>query len=81
MNHAHVRQVLPFPTEEMFEQMKRAKKVVVVENNMTGQLAALLKLYVGMAEKVVQIGKYDGNPFLPAEVYNQCKELMVHGHV
>lgn len=81
VNHAHVRQVLPFPTAEMFEQMKRAKKVVVVENNMTGQLAALLKLYVGMAEKVVQIGKYDGNPFLPAEVYNQCKELMVHGHV
>ncbi len=81
VNHAHVRQVLPFPTEEMLEQMKRAKKVVVVENNMTGQLAALLKLYVGMAEKIVEIGKYDGNPFLPAEVYNQCKELMVHGHV
>lgn len=80
-NHAHVRQVLPFPTEIMREQMERAKKVVVVENNATGQLAALLKLYVGMADKIVQVGKYDGNPFLPAEVYNQCKELMVHGHI
>ncbi|MBO2532219.1 MAG: 2-oxoacid:acceptor oxidoreductase subunit alpha [Thermoactinomycetaceae bacterium] len=80
-NHIHIRQVLPFPTEPVREQMKKAKRVVVVENNATGQLASLLKLHVGMADKIVHVGKYDGTPFLPSEVYNQCKELMVHGHV
>ncbi|GGE24788.1 pyruvate ferredoxin oxidoreductase subunit alpha [Marinithermofilum abyssi] len=81
VNHAHVRQVLPFPTDILREQMAKAKKVVVVENNATGQLANLLKLHVGMADKITHIGKYDGNPFLPSEIYNQCKELLVHGHV
>ncbi|TCS92599.1 2-oxoacid:acceptor oxidoreductase subunit alpha [Hazenella coriacea] len=81
VNHAHIRQLLPFPTEIMEEQMKKAKKVVVVENNATGQIANLIKMNVGMAEKVVQVNKYDGNPFLPSEIYNQCKELLVHGHI
>jgi 2-oxoglutarate ferredoxin oxidoreductase subunit alpha len=81
VNHVHIRQVLPFPSDIVRPYMERAKKVVVVENNATGQLASLLKLYVGMAEKIVHLGKYDGNPFLPSEIYNQCKELMVHGHI
>ncbi|SEN43543.1 2-oxoacid:acceptor oxidoreductase subunit alpha [Lihuaxuella thermophila] len=81
VNHAHVRQVLPFPTDIMAEQMKKAKKVIVVENNATGQLTNLIKMHVGMAEKLVHIGKYDGNPFLPSEIYKQCKELFVHGHI
>ena len=81
INHAHIRQLLPFPTEIIREQMNRAKKVLVVENNATGQLTNVIKMYVGMAEKLVHFGKYDGNPFLPSEIYNQCKELLVHGHV
>jgi 2-oxoglutarate/2-oxoacid ferredoxin oxidoreductase subunit alpha len=81
VNHVHIRQVLPFPSDIVRPYMGRAKKIVVVENNATGQLASLLKLYVGMAEKIIHLGKYDGNPFLPSEIYNQCKELMVHGHI
>ncbi|MBA4549588.1 2-oxoacid:acceptor oxidoreductase subunit alpha [Thermoactinomyces intermedius] len=81
INHAHIRQLLPFPTEIIREQMNRAKKVMVVENNATGQLTNVIKMYVGMAEKLVHFGKYDGNPFLPSEIYHQCKELLVHGHV
>lgn len=81
VNHAHVRQLLPFPKEVIKEQMLKAKKVIVVENNATGQLTSLIKMSVGMAEKLVHIGKYDGNPFLPSEVYNQCKELFVHGNI
>ena len=55
----------------------KAKKVVVVENNATGQLDYIMKMNVGMAEKIVHTCKYDGNPFLPYEVYNQCKELLI----
>ncbi|MDR6224266.1 2-oxoacid:acceptor oxidoreductase subunit alpha [Desmospora profundinema] len=80
-NHLHIRQVLPFPEEAVKPLVEKAKRVIVVENNATGQLANLLKLHVGMGEKIVHVGKYDGNPFLPAEIYNHCKELLVHGHV
>jgi 2-oxoglutarate ferredoxin oxidoreductase subunit alpha len=81
VNHAHIRQLLPFPSDILLEQMKKAKKVLVVENNATGQLTNLIKMNVGMAEKLVHFGKYDGNPFLPSEIYKQCKELLVHGHI
>jgi len=81
VNHAHVRQILPFPTDILRDQINKAKKVLIVENNATGQLTNLIKMNVGMADKLVHYGKYDGNPFLPSEIYKQCKELLVHGHV
>ncbi|WP_110112758.1 2-oxoacid:acceptor oxidoreductase subunit alpha [Bacillus sp. CGMCC 1.16541] len=75
VNHAHVRLLHPFPTKELLPLVKAAKKVVVVENNATGQLANIMKMNVGNAEKVTNILKYDGNPFLPQEVYSRSKEL------
>ncbi len=76
VNHAHVRLIHPFPTEEILPYVKSAKKVVVVENNATGQLANILKMNVGYAEKVAPLLKYDGNPFLPKEIHNRSKELL-----
>jgi 2-oxoglutarate ferredoxin oxidoreductase subunit alpha len=81
VNHAHIRQLMPFPTEQLKEQMEKAKKVVVVENNATGQLTSLVKMNVGYSEKLVHFGKYDGNPFLPTEIHKECKEMLVHGHI
>ncbi|MBD1373195.1 2-oxoacid:acceptor oxidoreductase subunit alpha [Hazenella sp. IB182357] len=81
INHAHIRQIMPFPTNMLADQMKKAKKVLVVENNSTGQLTNIIKMNVGMADKITHFGKYDGNPFLPSEIYKQCKELLVHGHI
>lgn len=75
VNHAHIRLIHPFPTEEILPLVQSAKKVVVVENNATGQLANILKMNVGHADKIYKHVKYDGNPFLPHEVYNKCKEL------
>src|SRR3954470_2532397 len=37
VNHAHIRLIHPFPTDELLPLVKTAKKVVVVENNATGQ--------------------------------------------
>ncbi|TKC18733.1 2-oxoacid:acceptor oxidoreductase subunit alpha [Robertmurraya kyonggiensis] len=75
INHAHIRLIHPFPTDELLPLVKSAKKVLVVENNATGQLANILKMNVGHAEKVTKQLKYDGNPFLPHEIYTKCKEL------
>lgn len=73
-NHMTVRLLHPFPAEEVREQMAKAKKIVVLENNATGQLANLIKLNVGYHDKIVNILKYDGNPFLPAEIFERCQE-------
>lgn len=75
VNHAHIRLIHPFPTNELLPLVKSAKKIVVVENNATGQLANIMKMNVGHAEKYHNMLKYDGNPFLPHEIHTNCKEL------
>lgn len=82
VNHAHVRLVHPFPTNEMLPLVKSAKRVVVVENNATGQLANIMKMNLGNGEKISSLLKYDGNPFLPKEIYNECKEgVVLNGNI
>ena len=71
-NHMTVRLMHPFPTEQVLPQIVKAKKVAILENNATGQLANLIKQNVGYHHKLVNILKYDGNPFLPSEVYEEC---------
>ena len=75
VNHAQIRLIHPFPTDEVLSLVRSAKKVIVVENNATGQLANIMKMNVGHAEKITKFVKYDGNPFLPHEVHSKCKEL------
>ncbi|MUG45636.1 2-oxoacid:acceptor oxidoreductase subunit alpha [Paenibacillus woosongensis] len=74
-NHMTVRLLHPFPVEEVLPEIKKAKKVLVLENNATGQLANLIKQNIGYHDKIVNVLKYDGNPFLPSEVYNECKNV------
>ncbi|WP_409294311.1 2-oxoacid:acceptor oxidoreductase subunit alpha [Peribacillus sp. SCS-26] len=81
VNHAHVRLLHPFPAESMLPLVQNAKKVVVLENNATGQLAGIMKMNIGSADKIKSILKYDGNPFLPHIVHSECKELFEYGNI
>lgn len=74
VNHAHIRLLHPFPTKHLKPLIDQADKVVVVENNFTGQLAQLIKMNVGHEANFQSIVKYDGDPFLPGEIYTQVKE-------
>jgi 2-oxoglutarate ferredoxin oxidoreductase subunit alpha len=74
-NHITVRLIHPFPAEQIKPYLASAKKIVVVENNATAQLASQIKLNAGFTEKIHHILKYDGNPFLPKEIHEQCKEV------
>lgn len=80
-NHAHIRLIYPFPVEEMKPLIDHAKKVIVVENNATGQLANILKLNMGHHDKIVNLTKYDGTPFLPLELLDRVKELLTDGDI
>lgn len=57
----------PFPREETKELLTKTTRVVDVEQNATGQLAALIREQTGIdiTEKLL---KYDGRPFLPEEI-------------
>jgi 2-oxoglutarate ferredoxin oxidoreductase subunit alpha len=74
VNHAQIRLLHPFPIAELQPLMDSAKKICVVENNATGQLANIIKM--NSCNTLENILKYDGNPFLPSEIYTQCKELL-----
>lgn len=76
-----VRQIHPFPTEQLVPYLEAAETVVVLENNATAQLAAQIKLHCGFAGKIRSQLKYDGNPFLPSEVYEASKELSKVGNI
>jgi len=87
-NHMTVRLLHPFPIQEVLPQIEKAKKVLVLENNATGQLANLIKTNIGSHDKIVNVLKYDGNPFLPSEIYSECKKaaksqegLVKHGNI
>ncbi|MFX3634269.1 MAG: 2-oxoacid:acceptor oxidoreductase subunit alpha [Candidatus Pristimantibacillus sp.] len=75
-NHITIRQIHPFPTSQLTPYLQAAKTVIVLENNATAQLAGQIKMNAGFAEKIRSLLKYDGNPFLPAEVAQSCKELL-----
>ncbi|MBE3596089.1 MAG: 2-oxoacid:acceptor oxidoreductase subunit alpha [Hydrogenibacillus sp.] len=75
-NHIQIRQVHPFPADDVRPYVERAEQVIVVEQNATAQLAHLLILHVGYREKIHNILKYDGNPFLPREIFEQAKGLL-----
>lgn len=74
-NRIMVRQMHPFPSDLLQPHLAAAKKVVVLENNATGQLANLIKMNVGSHDKIRNLLKYDGTPFLPSEIHKACKEL------
>lgn len=80
-NHATIRQIHPFPTKLLLPYLQNAKKVIVIENNATAQLASQIKMNAGFAEKIESLLKYDGNPFLPSDVHKACKELSKDGNV
>ncbi|AWB44376.1 2-oxoacid:acceptor oxidoreductase subunit alpha [Paenibacillus sp. CAA11] len=75
-NHLTVRLLHPFPVEEIEPYLRKAKHVIVIENNATGQLADLIKLNVGYRDKIASMLKYDGNPFLPSEVYSRSQQAL-----
>lgn len=84
VGHAHIRLIQPLPTDELAKWAAGARKVVVVENNSTGQLAKLIKLtelygHPGgiTPDRLESVRKYDGTPFVPEEIVERVKEVVL----
>jgi 2-oxoglutarate/2-oxoacid ferredoxin oxidoreductase subunit alpha len=63
----HFSQVWPLDREKLRDRFSAYGKVMVVENNATGQFARLLRAE-GIVAEPVAIGKYDGLPFFLEDV-------------
>jgi 2-oxoglutarate ferredoxin oxidoreductase subunit alpha len=72
--HLHFSWLYPL-AEETAAYLQKAKKIIVVEQNATGQFAQLLKLMTGC--HIESILKYNGLPFsveeLVTEISDRCR--------
>lgn len=75
VNHVHLRLLQPLPAAELAPLLAAAMRILVVEHNASGQLAALIRLQGGSGD-IRSLRKYDGDILRPSEVYQACKEAL-----
>jgi len=76
VNHAHIRLLHPFPVKQLQSLYFSARKVLVVEQNATGQLAQLIKMNIPDDGRMINLLKYDGGIFDGTSLYEKCKEIL-----
>ena len=74
-NHLAIKWIVPFHDEVVGGILSRSKRVLIVENNHSGQLARYLRSETGFAAHG-HIRKYDGEPFMPHHVVEGVLELL-----
>lgn len=74
VNYLHYEYMWPFATDTLLRFIDSAKKVVVIENNLTGQLAGLIARegQVTISNKLL---KYDGRPFFIEELVKYVESV------
>jgi len=75
VNFLQILTLEPFPVESVKEIMSRARNVIVVEENSTGQLADIIRSRTGV-EISKRILKYDGRPFDPVVLRKDIEEVI-----
>ena len=78
INYLQVRLMKPFPVEDVTAALGRAKKLVLVEENYSGQLGSLMREQTGV--KIEQrILKYDGRPLSEDELVRELSTVLAGG--
>jgi 2-oxoglutarate ferredoxin oxidoreductase subunit alpha len=72
-NHLQVKWIVPFHSEEITRILSASKRVIIVENNYSGQFARYLRSETGF-DAHGHIRKYDGEPFRPHHIVDSVKE-------
>jgi 2-oxoglutarate/2-oxoacid ferredoxin oxidoreductase subunit alpha len=77
-NMLHFVDMWPFPEAKVTPLVERARRLIVVEQNYTGQLANLIRLHTGRKADH-KMNKYDGRQITAAEIVAKVKaEVTVH---
>jgi 2-oxoglutarate/2-oxoacid ferredoxin oxidoreductase subunit alpha len=74
-NHLHVRWLVPLHADAIVSALSASRRVVIVENNYSGQFARYLRSETGI-EAHGHIRKYDGEPFLPHHIVDGVVEVL-----
>lgn len=61
--------ISPFPVEQVKKELEKSKKIILIENNQTGQLGQIIREQTGFEIKN-KLLKYDGRPFTKKEIVN-----------
>jgi 2-oxoglutarate ferredoxin oxidoreductase subunit alpha len=78
VNFLQVTWMNPFPTEAVTKILEKAKKVLHVEANYTGQLAGIIREKTGI-EIENKFLKFDGRPFYVEEIEEKIKSMLKGG--
>ncbi len=66
--------IWPLPVKKVEQSLAGAKRVIVVEQNYSGQLATLLRAWTNVRPDA-QINSYDGRPMTPEYILQQLREV------
>ncbi len=76
VNHLQLRLLSPFPTEELRPYVEGARKILIVEENMTAQLRELFAIHFDCHDKFLSLLQYDGTPFLTSTILKKAEEVI-----
>ena len=74
-NHLQIKFLLPLHTKEISDILGKSRRIIIVENNCSGQFARHLRAETGIVAHG-HIRKYDGEPFEPKHVVASVKEIL-----
>ena len=74
-NHLQIKWLVPLHADEINAILSKGKKVIIVENNYSGQFARYLRSETGFAAHG-HIRKYDGEPFMPHHIVEGVQAII-----
>jgi 2-oxoglutarate ferredoxin oxidoreductase subunit alpha len=77
-NHLQIKFLVPFHVTEVSAILGKSRRVIIVENNQSGQFARHLRAETGISAHG-HIRKYDGEPFEPKHIVAAVKALLANG--
>ncbi|MBI3262640.1 MAG: hypothetical protein HYZ58_05760, partial [Acidobacteria bacterium] len=77
-NHLHIKFLVPLHVAEVSASLGKSRRIIVVENNQSGQFARHLRAETGIVAHG-HIRKYDGEPFEPKHIVAGVKRILKTG--
>jgi len=74
-NQLQIRWLVPLHGEAILDQLRNAKRTIIVENNYSGQFARYLRSETSFVADG-HIRKYDGEPFMPHHIVEAVREQL-----
>jgi 2-oxoglutarate ferredoxin oxidoreductase subunit alpha len=74
-NNLQIKWLVPLHTEAIMEQLGKARRVIIIENNFSGQFARYLRSETSFVADG-HIRKYDGEPFMPHHIVDGVRTIL-----